>query len=164
MASNIFVDWSHQFAVVKAVVPCLLSFDGATSQLFHCRSCWVLCDTLLPSKQTTHDKWISRYWDDKVPSYWSRNQGIEIQNYYFGEILSRVWEKAMIHANINAGFHATGIFSYDPDILSSESHTWGCTSRGWNMQTERDSTAPQHPPASTFNELKSSRQQRLWTL
>jgi hypothetical protein len=52
--------------------------------------------------------------------YLCRRQGRTITKLRSGEILSRVYDNAMIPENINAGFYVAGIFPCDPDIMQSK--------------------------------------------
>jgi hypothetical protein len=53
----------------------------------------------------------------------SRYGRLAVKKLDFGEIFCGVWEKSMNSTNTNAGFHATGIFSYDLHILPPESYS-----------------------------------------
>jgi hypothetical protein len=116
MTSNIFMHWLHQFCNVKSS-----SFLPSPILLF-CRNCWKLRGTLLPSKQTTDDMWISQTGTKKLLAI-----GLDIlgSQWKFSilEKSSAVWWENQCTNNWNTEFYVTGIFSYDLHILSLEPST-----------------------------------------
>jgi hypothetical protein len=68
---------------------------------------------------TTHKqqaKSVFRNFEDtEVFRYWSQYQGCTFMELQFGHN-SHLCDKAMVFANINAGFHAVGILPCDPGV------------------------------------------------
>lgn len=129
MTSEVFVKWVNHFAKFKPPGDILLIFDGASSHLdanivaaAEQHQITLLC---LPSN-TTHelqplDKSVFRsfeyHWDNEVMAYYTRFPDRRITRTRFGEILSKVYPRAMSTENLQAGFRATGIYPFNPDIL-----------------------------------------------
>lgn len=129
MTTQTFVKWIDHFSNFKPPGKVLLIFDGASSHLDYTiveaaeKSDIVLF--CLPSN-TTHelqpmDKAVfaafESYWDDEVLLYWTNKPNHTINKTSFGLIFSKVWPKAASPNNIMAGFRATGIYPYDPNII-----------------------------------------------
>lgn len=129
MTTQTFVKWIEHFSKFKPIGKVLLIFDGASSHLDYTiveaaekNDIILFC---LPSN-TTHelqpmDKAVfaafESYWDDEVLIFWSNKPSHTINKTSFGLIFNKVWPKAASPNNIMAGFRATGIYPYDPNII-----------------------------------------------
>lgn len=63
------------------------------------------------------------YWDDEVLLFWTNKPNHTINKTSFGLMFSKVWPKAASPNNIIAGFRATGIYPYDPNIIPDTAFT-----------------------------------------
>ena len=104
-----FVKWLDYFAKFKTPGKLLLIFCGAFSHLDYSiveaaesHGVILFC---LPSN-TTHELLI----------YWTNKPHHRINKAAFVLIFSKVWPKTVSPSNIMAGFWATGIYPYDPNI------------------------------------------------
>lgn len=129
MTTQTFVKWIDHFSKFKPAGKVLLIFDGASSHLDYTiveaaekNDIILFC---LPSN-TTHelqpmDKAVfaafESYWDEEVLLFWTNKPNHTVNKTSFGLIFSKVWPKAASPNNIMAGFRATGIYPYDPNII-----------------------------------------------
>lgn len=168
MTAVVFVTWMEHFVKYKPPGKCLLIFDGASSHLdanivvaAEAHEVTLFC---LPSN-TTHelqplDKSVFRsfehYWDEEVLQFWVRNPERRITRLRFGELLSKVWPKAMSPTNLAAGFRATGIYPFNKDILPDSAYAPSAITEipMQNHVTAEDTESDQEPKA----EKKSKKQ------
>lgn len=129
MTTATFITWLDHFAKFMPPGNVLLIFDGASSHLdanivdaADSHGVTLFC---LPSN-TTHElqpmdkavfKAFETYWDEEVMLYWTNKPNRTINKFTFGKIFSKVWPRATTPTNVMAGFRATGIFPYDPNII-----------------------------------------------
>lgn len=129
MTCEIFAQWLDHLAKYKSQGKCLLIFDGAKCHLDYKiveaaenHQITLFC---LPS-QTTHelqpfDKSVfgpfETYWDQEVLQFMRHNPGNSLTKQRFSAIFTHVWDKVCTPANIKAGFRATGIYPFQPDII-----------------------------------------------
>ncbi|XP_069702683.1 uncharacterized protein [Periplaneta americana] len=130
MTCQVFIKWLTHFAKFKSVGKFLLIFDGAKSHLdANIVDVADEHDIILfcLSSDCTHelqplDKAVfvpfEQYWDPAVLGYWSNHGERTITKARFGRIFSDVWLKSMTPNNIMSGFRATGICSFNPEVIT----------------------------------------------
>nr|CAI5838934.1 unnamed protein product [Callosobruchus analis] len=141
MTTEMFVKWMDHFSKFKPQGKVLLIFDGASAHLDYRivdvaekNDVVLFC---LPSN-TTHELQpkavfspFESYWNDEVLPYWTNNPNHTINKSSFGLIFSKVWPKAASPSNIVSGFRATGIYSYDPNIIPDSAYKPSELSERW---------------------------------
>ena len=81
---------------------------------------------------TTHelqpmDKYVfgpfEDFWDQEVLLYWTTTKTSDertVNKRIFGKIFSKVWPRAATPSNVSAGFRATGIYPFDPNVIPEQ--------------------------------------------
>ncbi|XP_055918347.1 uncharacterized protein LOC129950431 [Eupeodes corollae] len=125
-----FVEFISHLGKFKTPGPFLLIFDGAACHLDYSieeeAERHQITLYYLPSN-TTHelqplDKAVYRsfehHWDQELLSFTAKYPGRKLNKTSFIVILSNVWSKCMTYDNITSGFRATGLYPFDPDVIS----------------------------------------------
>lgn len=135
MTTSTFIKWVHHFAKFKPQGNILLIFDGAKSHLdagiVDTADTYGITLFCFPSN-TTHelqpmDKSVfgpfEEFWDQEVLLYWTTTKTSDertVSKRTFGKIFSKVWPRAATPSNVSAGFRATGIYPFDPNVIPEQ--------------------------------------------
>jgi hypothetical protein len=155
-----FVKWLTHFSHYKVAGSCLLVFDRAISHLDHSTVEAAHCHDItlfsLPN-QTTHelqptDKSVfgplGHYWDEKVQLLYSHSTNHTLTKQIYGNIFTEAWDKAAKPANIKAGFHATGIYPFNPSIIPDKEFAPSLVTRNEGTQVSHLVTVFETPAAA----------------
>jgi len=162
-----FVNWLTHFSHYNVAGSCLLVFDGVISHLDHGiveaadrHDITLLC---LPS-QTTHelqpmDKSVfgplQHYWDKQVRLLYSHSKDHTPTKQRFDNIFTEAWDKAAKPANIKAGFHATGIYPFNPSIIPDEDFGPSLVTQNEDAQVPHLVTVSEMPAAAPLSQKKT---------
>jgi len=125
-------------------------FDGATSHLNH--------STVGAADR--HDyksvfKPIEYYWEEHVLLFYSHSTDRTLTKQIFGKIFTEAWNKAATPANIKAGFHATGIYPFNPSTVSDEAFAPSIVTNNCDAQVSNIVTVFETPAVAPLSQKKT---------
>ena len=117
----------------------------------------------LPS-QTTHelqpmDKSVfgtsEHYWDEQVLLFYSHSTDRTLTKHRFGTIFTEAWDKAATPANIKEGFHATGVYPFNPSVIPDRAFAPSLVTPNEDTQVSNSVTVFEMPAAAPLSQKKT---------